>query len=285
MSFLEADSFTFHGKNSKDFNLKMCWMDKPDLSANGLKRTSVKGSLNGIRLTTNHYGMEYENNISFSFCIVKKDYCNFDRSESIAINEWLLGANVPQVLAFHDNEILSLHYYAVCTSIEDMVFNGHVGKQLQFETTSPYGFMHPMRQTYEVTESKLISIHNMSDTDSNLYFPSFTLQTNSDVVTIENITDKKSVTFDFRDIAADADGYKRIHIDAQAMRIKDSSGALVPLYKLGFHSKYASYVSATDRYTQDIYWLRLLPDINDIRITGNCSFTIQCEFPRRVGCL
>lgn len=134
MSFLDAKSFVFNGINSDSYNLEICWInDKPNISTNGLIRNVESGNVNHVRLKTNNYGITYDGNIEFTFYIIKKDESPFTKQESISINNWLTDPLIPKLLYFNDDSIPSIHYYAVCTEIEDTFVNEHCGKKIVFK--------------------------------------------------------------------------------------------------------------------------------------------------------
>lgn len=258
------------------------------MSVNGLKRNIESGTVNHVRLTTNNYGITFEDNIGFTFYIIKMDNSNFSRQESMAINNWLTGSTTPKLLYFNDEDIPSIHYYAVCTEIEDKVFNGHYGKRVVFKTNSPLGFMTPVERRFAVTGSDEFAIDNISDTITGVYYPTILLSSSSDEdIMIENISDHKSVTLNLSKITPDSDGIKNILIHNGTMKIldKNNNDELVPLWKIGFGTDYSSYVSSIDEYINKFYWLRLIRGANKIKISGNCTITFVFEFPRKVGCL
>ena len=133
MSLLTAKSFIFDGKSSDDFNLMIAWIGNSDvdISENGLN-LSLQKTNNKLNRKTNTYGVQSEN-IVLNFSIVKKDCSEITRLQSIQINEWLTSSSTSQPLAFNDNDSYPLHYYAVCTQIEDIIIGGKlIGKQLKF---------------------------------------------------------------------------------------------------------------------------------------------------------
>lgn len=107
----------------------------------------------------------------------------------------------------------------------------------------------------------------------------------SPTIVIENVTDKKSVTINTSNISAESDGAKYIKLDSYNMSATDKNNRLIPLKKLGWDNAYKSYVSAINDYIANIYWVRFIKGINEIKITGNCIITIEYECPRKAGCL
>lgn len=290
MSFLDADSFIFDSQSSDSYNLMMCWIDgTADISANGLRRTIDSGSVNHVRLKTNNYGVSFEGNIEFSFYIIKKDETPFTRQESIAVNRWLTGPTVPRALYFNDNAIPSLHYYAVCTEIEDKVFLEHHAKRLVFKTNSPFGFTDPVEKRFLVTGEEIFSMDNIADTVNGIFYPRILLSAQSaDAIVIENVSDQKSVTLSIPEtFPTDSLGNRTLLIDSARMKLLDvnSGSRLVPFHEVGWTTQYSSYVSSIDKYMESIYWFRLIQGTNTIKITGDCKADFIFEFPRKAGCL
>ena len=287
MSFLTSDSFIFNGVNSEDFNITIAWMNSDaDVSTNGLNREIKKTSASKMKIKDNIYGAENVDSITFDFCIVKTDGSEITREESIKINQWLTSSSVPKLLEFNDRDSYMLHYYAICTQIKDIIVgNILVGKELKLETNSPFAFMKKTEKTFIINDEHTFYINNTSDTYDGIYYPTINISSTSDIIIIENITDKKSVTLDIAKILPDDNGIKNLVLDCMNMKILDRSGKLVPMSNLGWNAEYKSYVSAIDEYINNIYWFRLLKGMNKIKVNGNCTFKIEYEFPRKAGCL
>ena len=289
MSFLDADSFTYDGENSDTYDLLICWVDdKPDVSNNGLRRSVENSHVNHVRFKTSNYEVNHDGNIEFSFYVIKKDQTSFTRHESMSINQWLTKSVTPKKLVFNDYIVPSIHYYAVCTEIEDISYHGHEAKKITFKTNSPYGFMHTLERRFIVSGTETFEIYNPSDMANGYYYPKVLISTSSDNdIVIENMSDQKSVTFNFHHLTTNSEGKKNILIENASMKVLDGNNAnrLIPCYQLGWDLDYSSYVSATDTNMDQLYWLRLVNGINQIKITGECDVTFIFEFPRKVGCL
>lgn len=286
LSFLTANSFVYNGENSDDYNLTIAWIGStdPDISENGLNLSLQKTS-NKLNNTTNTYGIQSEN-IVINFSVTKKDFTEITRLESIQINEWLTSSPTPKYLAFNDNDSYPLHYYAVCTQIEDIIVGGKlVGKELTFETNSPFAFSKKVEKKINIINSQIIHINNTSNAHNNIIYPTIIISTSSSNIVIENKTDKKSVTINTTNVSAESDGSKYIKLDSYHMSVIDKNNKLIPVYKLGWNNDYKSYVSVINGYMTNIYWVRFIKGINEIKITGNCKITIEYEFPRKAGCL
>lgn len=287
MSFLDAKSFVFNGISSEDYNVVIAWVDsEPDVSTSGLNREIQKSTTSKIKVKDNIYGSDNTEPISFTFSIVRIDGSEITREESIRINQWLTSSPLPQLLQFNDYDSYMLHYYAVCTQIKDTVIGGRlIGKELTFETNSSFAFAKNVSKTFDVTDSLNFYLNNLSDTYNGIYYPTITISTKSDNIIIENITDKKSVTLNMTNIASDDNGNKILKLNCSNMTIVDKDDKLVYANDIGWNTEYKSYVSSVGSYMNNIYWVRLLKGMNEFKITGSCTFTIECEFPRKAGCL
>ncbi len=287
MSFVNACSFSFDGKNSQDFDVAMARIGSadPDAATNGLTRQLKKTiGREGVRAYV--YGAENTDVITFTFTIVKINGGEITRPQSMRINRWLMPSSLPRLLRFHDFDSCPLHYYAVCTQLKDILIGGRlVGKELTFETDSPYAFSDKGEKTYQVKASRIIRLHNSSDTDNGIYYPVITVSTQADTVVIENTTEQKSVTLHTTAVPTDEAGNKVIRLHSGNMTASDGYGRLIPAYKLGWDEAYRSYVSSADAYTDSIYWVRLVRGVNELKITGDCTFRIEYEYPRKAGCL
>lgn len=286
LSLLSAKSFIYNGENSDDYNLTIAWIDSSDIdvSENGLN-LSLEKTKNKLSNTTNTYGTQSEN-IVINFSVTKKDFTEITRLESIQINEWLTSSSTPKFLAFNDNDSYPLHYYGVCTQIEDVIVGGKlVGKELRFETNSPFAFSKKVEKTYDVIDSHVFRINNTSNAINNIIYPKIIISATSSTVVIENVTDKKSVTINTNDIPSESDGVKYIKLNSYNMSATDENNRLIPIYKLGWNNTYKSFISAINDYMTNVYWLRFIKGMNEIKITGNCKITIEYEFPRKAGCL
>lgn len=288
MSFLSAKSFIFNGVNSEDFNVVIAWIDQDevDVGSNGLTREIKKSETNKRKIKDNVYGTENTEPIIFRVGLVRIDGTEITRDESMKINAWLTSSPLPQLLKFNDTDSCMLHYYAVCTEIKDnLVGSRLVGKELIFTTNSSFAFMQNFEKSFQITNEQTFYLNNLSDTYDGIYYPTVTITTQSQNIVIENITDKKSVTIDTTKIITDSMGNKSVVLDCSNMIVLDSNNKLIPISNLGWDENYKSYVSVTNEYMNNIYWFRLLQGMNEIKVTGDCILKIECEYPRKAGCL
>lgn len=286
MSFITAHSFSFNGTNSADFGVTIGWIDsKADVSSNGLSR-ELKKTACANRTKSNIYAAENTEPISFHFSIVKADGNELTRPESIRLNRWLTSSTHPQPLKFNDCDAYPLHYYAVCTQINDLTAGGKlIGKELTFETNSSFAFSGPEKKTFVITETdNCFYLNNSADTNDGIYYPAVTISTTSDRIVIENVTDQKSVTLHTQKLEPDANGNKVLTLDSEHMTVTDRDGRLIPAGYLGWDADYESPVHSGAKLDY-IYWIRLLQGMNAFQVFGNCTLTITYEFSRKAGCL
>lgn len=149
MSLITSKYFVFNHKNSQDFGVVNCFFGDKEIS--NIHRTVQKEEFNMSNYKLNAYGTIDDEPISFKFSIVKCDEENFTQAESLEINEWLMSPKIykPFQFVYEPNteyDEMNLHYYAICTSIEDEVINGLNGKTLTFETNSSYAFMNVQKE-------------------------------------------------------------------------------------------------------------------------------------------
>lgn len=287
MSFLTSYSFIFNGVNSLDHNVVIGWIDssEADVSTNGLNR-EIKKTTRPKRLRDYVYATENTDTITFTFCIVSMNGEEIPRPQSIKINRWLTSSPLPQLLQFNDCDTYPLYYYAICTQIKDIVADGRlVGKEIKFETNSPFAFSAKTEKTFEVDGSMDFSIYNSADTYDDIYYPSITIETKSDTIVIENMTDQKSVTLQTREISSDHEGNRLLKMDSEKMILLDKDNCLIPAARIGWNESYRSYVSSLDDYMDNIYWPRLLRGMNKLKVTGSCILRLEYEYPRKAGCL
>lgn len=286
MSFITAHSFIFNGTNSADFGVTIGWINTDaDVSTNGLHR-ELKMTANINRTKFNVYGSENTETISFHVSIVRADGGEITRTASIQINRWLMSSSLPQFLKFNDCDSYPLHYYAVCTQINDIMAGGRlVGKELIFETNSPYAFSEKEEKVYVLSEeNRTFFLNNSADMDNGIYYPTITISTTSDTIVIENVTDQKSVTVCTQKLLTNASGSKVLTLNSENMTATDNSGRLIPAGDLGWDENYKSYITSAKREMDAIYWIRLLRGINEFRVSENCTIKIKYEFPRKAGC-
>lgn len=274
MALLDACSFIFDGQDSSAYSLKIGWLsgDNQDELDSGLEVELQRGEMNMVRTEPNQYGIVHSDTLTFEFAVFHPNGDNISFEESRAINNWLRKSNTYKVLQFIGESPEDIIYYAICTNIVDIVYCGHNGKKLTFVCNSPFGFSQNHKKKIVSTGDPVEAIvYNFSD--NGIYYP--TLEIKADVsysgtVLLENETDGKIATINFTNVPS-GEEYKIINIDSKLSRITDGDGKLIPAYKIGWDN------------LDNMYWFRLLEKKNKIKLTGECTVTISCVFPRKVG--
>ncbi len=277
MALLDATSFVFDGHSSDEFDLSIGWFgdDNDDDMTTGLSVDLRRGEQNAIRTDPNLYGTVYEDTLRFEFALVPK--CNSDRQfftykEFREINNWLRGSNTYKLLHFNDPTVPEqINYYAICTEIIDVQYDGRNGKKVTFVCNSPFGFTNKIHKTFKITDEnpKEFKLYNMSDED--IYYPTIMIQVEdgfTDTISIENVSDDKVAVIDFSNLESNT-----VIMNSKQGKLIDENGKLIPAYKIGWDN------------TDNIYWFRLIKDWNTIKVIGISTVTFICEFPRKVGIL
>lgn len=266
-----SNSFIFDGINSDEYNLFICEIDETPDYDTGLNRELKTSERTTSKPVQHQYGTQYTDNLEFLVTVVHKDGIEFSRQDTRSINSWLTHSSVPKILHFNNDDSMYVNYYATCTDIEDIVVADHIGKRITFKCNAPYGFLDKVSNSFSVTTEKVVKIKN--DSDDGIYFPKVTIipTLGTTQITIQNVTDSNSVVIK-------TTNYTKLILDSSELTVVDESGELVSAYDLGWTDTY------TNSYgSNKIYWLRLLDGLNELKITGSCTFIIECEFPRKVG--
>ena len=267
-----AKSFIFDGINSDNFDLLICTIDNDTPSYNtGLAREIKSFDKTMTRPISHQYGTQYSENLEFVVTVIHKDGSEFTRQQTRNLNSTYTSSSVPKLLHFNMDDDMYINYYATCIDIEDVVVSGQVGKKFTFKCNAPYGFASKITRVFDVTTSKIIKLNN--DSDDGIYYPKVTIIPNtvSSTISIKNKTDGNKT------LTVNTSTYTRILLDSTNLSATDQNGELIPAYDLGWNDSYNANGS------NQIYWLKLLPNTNEIEITGNCKITVECEFPRKVG--
>lgn len=274
MGYLNVRSFIFDGISSDAYGVGIGWLknDNKEIVSTGLNVNIQQGSTNMERYEANQYGVIYQDQLGIEIGIYKLDGTNFSYEESHRINKWLRKSNVYKKFYFDDDNPETVHFYAICTNIEDVVLTGITMKKLTFMCNSPFGYAKEFNKIIKSTSTaKEVKIINQSDCGD--YYPVIKIET-SDSYTgsfvIENLTEDKKMTINFDNIPSISDK-KVLVINCKRSTITDGDGNLLPLYKIGW-----------DELT-NIYWFRLTEDANMIRIKGEGTVTMSFEFPKKVG--
>lgn len=266
-----GDEMIYNGKSSKDFGLILVSFDVNDNSGNlGLNKEIIKGESTKFRITKNHFGSKYSDELSFQVSFIKNT-CNnkeqkFSRDELRKITSWLSSNDYPKELYFVDkkNDIEPIYYFGIFTELNPFVLDGVYGLTATFTCDSPYGYT--KLYSYICNNGETIVINNTSDEIEKPVYPLIKISPNqSGDVRIENLTERKFITIKVK-------SQNVIYLDCENTTAYDELG-LLKLSDLGF----------TINELENFYWFRLLYDENKIKTIGDATVTFMCRYPRKVG--
>lgn len=212
------------------------------------------------------YGVKYENKqeleIVFGVNVERIDRQQYlDRYEIEAISSWLCGRENYCWLEIEQADMEYVRYRCMVTGLEQISY-GNIPWAFRATITcdSPFAYMYPQEFRYDVDGSVDILFFNESSING-LYLPEMEISISSgDSFSIENLTDDGRIV-QFSGLPADI---TTIHVDNENGVLSTPSGSNVYPY---FNFKF----------------LRLKRGYNTLRITGNGSLLIRCEFPVSTG--
>jgi hypothetical protein len=272
---LNVKSIIFNGKSSEDFGLKVVFTEAVSELESGLAREAVKGTLNARRNRFNYFSSKYSGGIELEIIFMKgscgSGWGYFSIEESTLINEWLTANALPSKLHAATDDTAYYDYYAIVTNIQDIVYGSRAAKRVTFETDSPFATS-SLLKTLSYTVEGVLEDKLYIDTAVELY-PKFIFNGEGEV-SFSNITDKGTINFNLDNFP---DG---IIVDSDLMRITDGLiDTPVVLSDVGI-------LDSFDEYDETgIYWPRLLPEYNELHMTGNYTLEIQYQTRRKVGVL
>lgn len=271
-----ADDFIFNGKRLSDFGFIMAAPESDDTF--GLSRELLKGSINPHRPEANHYGTQYSDTAILNFYVIDIDSDDEDTRITMptirGFQAWITATSVPSPLILEFDYGDSLIYNGVFTEVEPHIFNGLNGFNLVFTCNSPFAYK-PQRK--EFSGSGTLSID--CDSDENMYvFPKLTFSNiSSGEYSIINETDSGSemrITLD--------SAYTEYILDCKLKRILADSEVLT-LTDVGWNTENITDYNNVNTGIYKAYWLRFLPGINELTITGNADCLIEYLIPMKAG--
>lgn len=263
-------SFTYNGVSSTEFGVMLCAFDSVDPPEIGLGREIQSGETTSIRPVANIYGTSYSQNLEFTLSIMKNDNTPFKRSEIRKINAWLTSPKLPKLFTVEDYDNMEIadediDYYGIITSVTSAGSSDIEGLTYTLTCNAPYGFSKEFAQLYSSVGTVTGTFDCQTDELEEYVYPKLVITPKATgSITITNKTDGMA------SLTIKAQNLNKIYIDCKHQIIKDDAGLL----EIG---------SIFGEDESDIYWFRLLPNINDITINGQCDLMITCRFPRKVG--
>ena len=264
--------FIYTNKSTKNIlpntELMLCTLDAIS-SVTGSKRQNISGEKTISRPIPNEYGVQYDDT-QFTYSLVKSNGLPITDDEQRMIEKWLISSLYSQELKLFDGEEQNI----ICTYngiflLTDWIptCNGWAGVTFIFQATTPYPYKHFSKQ-YTVRQVGTLEVN--CETDSNEYiYPVLKIvePVERASIKIQNITDNNN------SITVNALKDLPITIDCQNCIVKDfTTDGLISFSDLGWSD------------IGNIYWLRLLPGVNQIKITGNADITIDFDYVyKKVG--
>lgn len=133
------------------------------------------------------------------------------------------------------------------------------GLKLVFENIAPYAFAKEESFTCESDSLANLQINNASDEVCEDYYPVVTIRSNTNqTIKLTNHSDNERTT-----------------------RISMVRDQVLTFYN---QDKYIEDNTKVFKMTDwNLNWFRLIPGVNSISVTGDCSVTVSCTFPRLAG--
>jgi len=267
--------FTYFGRDSREWGLCLVSLDTNPEYSFGLDRNIQKGEVTKFRHAANHLGARYADVLTFDICVVKDpDTLTdqvFSESEYRDILAWFTSPHLPQELVVM-NEIGTeeMYYYGLFTAAAPFMVAGRIcGITLTFTCSSQFGFTAPDVYTKTPSGSNSSVTFTIDNTSDELEMPLYPIirinPASTGTVKIGNMTIGK-------EMAIKVKKDNTVTIDCQNLTVKDTAGVL-RFSDLGW--------SLDD--LESIWFPELIYGKNTMIVTGDATFTITCQYPRKVG--
>lgn len=266
--------FCYDGKWSDDMiddKIMLCTFDNLEDDSSGLSRSFIKNEITMNRPIISHFGIKYDDVLSFPVTIAKCNGKYFTRDEISKINKYLTSAKTPRLLRvedyhnYFDEDADIIDYFGCFTNVEFKTVSETAGIKFTFTCNAPYGFSKIKTHIFSCNNLEENIIVNSDEIEEYIY-PSYVIKTKEPgEITVKNITDNNEVTYIL-------EGNSVYNFNSYLCTV-DKDGEDIFLEDIGF----------TDDVI-DIYWLRLLDGVNKLQFTGNFeSIIIQYRTPKKVG--
>lgn len=267
-----ATGFIYNGKSTQDIipssELLLATFDGND-SVTGHQRDNIIGETTISHPIANEYGTQYQS-LEIEYGLIKKDRTPFTDEEQRIIEAWLTSPKFSQKLKFIDcNGIKSQFTYCGKFTKTDWYPcpGGWSGLMFTFANNSAY----PTKifsNEYEVSDGTTFTVKCESDELEEYIYPNITI-VSSDTAAFELINN----TDNGNSMKISAKKKLPMYFDCKNCIPKDGTTSGIFTYKdLGWSD------------IGNIYWLRLLPGDNDLKVNGNGKVKIEFEYPcKKVG--
>lgn len=280
---MTGQNFIFGGRHLTDFGFIMAKPNEEDSS--GLNREVLKGTTNSCRSKAIHYGTVYNSVITLPFLIVKFNPRKPNDSDISAfelrkLQSWLTSSQMPQPLYLIGEDGSGIEYHGIFTDISPFAFHGLHGLSLKFTCDSPFAY-DTKKIRVDMSESTGVLAKQLyCDTDENgeFIYPTIQYTPNSaGTVSFANQDDGgSSMRFTL------SQKYDEVIIDCGLKRIL-ADGAPLSLSDVGWNTTKVTDYNNVNTGIYKMYWLRLLPGINHIDITGNGNYVITYKNLLKIG--
>lgn len=250
----KSPHFTFDGRSSKEFQLRICRVgNNNDTGIFGLDRSieeeSVTGSIPQFK------SLKY-NNITMSITLIKTDGFDalpFTEEDKFEIVKWLFQ---DEYKAFTSEDKPDLTYYVIFTkgsNYENALKQGYI--TLTMRLNAPYGYSNIISNPLKVSGSDIVELYNKSNVGTYAYPDlEFQVMEGATSVKIENLSTGDVMTFE--DLPVGSHVYCYNEDLKQFVMLNNEDYNVRPHYKGD--------------------WLRLAYGKNTIRITSdNCHLKIM----------
>lgn len=260
-------SFIFNGIPCEDFDLMMYdvgySLSEEDEFASSVE--PVEETIAG-RWKPHFYGVQFPNKLALTivFGVNQRriDAGKFlDRYEIDEVASWLTGYDKYMWLEIQQSDMQYVRYRCLVTSLSTVTY-GLIPWAMRMTVTcdSPYAYLYPQEFEYKINGSAEIDFFNESSLNA-YYRPKLEIAlSNGGDFSITNESDKDR-KFSLTGVPA---GAGKIYVDNDTFVITNDGGInLYPKCNYKF--------------------LRLVKGHNTLKVTGNGTLKIQCEFPVNAG--
>lgn len=250
----------------------------------GMSREKVEGERTISRTITNEYGTIY-NPLSFTFSLMKQDYSVFTEEEQVKIERWLTSPKLSSELQIINCEDESYSYFGIFTETRYEIVDGDLGLcTLTFNVNGAYPFKHyvvtgsPVQNIQAQNNEYTININCKSDELEEYVYPvikvtAFDANSNSSF-TLTNVTDNSNY------VTVTTNRRTTIQMDCEHCIISEHGEGIT-------QNAYINLLKYKDIGWEDIgniYWPRLIPGENVIKIKGNVTVEFSYYVPfKKIG--
>ena len=286
MCFLRFNDIIYNNKRLSDFGFIVTRIGSVNENNNslGVSREIIGSELNVIRDKRNIFGVKYVEPLKLPLFIIKNPCENNSQTSSkITLDElrsllsWLTSPKSSKKMILETDEYSYREYYGLFTTIEPYDIDELYGITVTFECLNPYGF-ELFHNKYKCENEKEIILNLNSDEEYKYVYPIIDIElNNTDEFSITNTSDNnKTMSFKFNK------QYNKIQINCENQRII-ADGELLSLYDVCNSINELTDYNNVGTGIFDMYWLRLLPFNNRLKINGNCICNITYRVPVKAG--